>query len=113
MKDFEIRIRNGGDDAVAAMAELWEMREKILFDITDAFTRARWIPVSERLPEHDSNVLVAAKRDGEYVVKEMLFVDWSDPPDPPRPEWSDDWGGEEFENVTHWMPLPPPPKDEA
>ncbi len=69
----------------------------------------RWIPVSERLPEHDSRVLVAAKQpDGQLVVKELLFVDWSDPPEPPRPEWSGDRGHER--NVTHWMPLPEPPE---
>jgi len=75
-------------------------------------TRANgWIPVSERLPTHDTRVLVAAKqRDGEVVVKEMLFVDWSLPPEPPDPAWSDDYGGEEFESVTHWMPLPEPPE---
>jgi hypothetical protein len=94
VKELDIRIRSGGDDALAAALELMP----------------RWIPVSERLPDHDSNVLVAAKRDGEYVVKEMLFVDWSDPLDPPMPEWSDDYGGEKFENVTHWMPLPEPPE---
>jgi hypothetical protein len=70
----------------------------------------RWIPVSERLPAHDTRVLVAAKqRDGEVVVKEMLFVDWSLPPEPPAPAWSDDYGGEEFDSVTHWQPLPEPP----
>jgi len=71
----------------------------------------RWIPASERLPAHDTRVLVAAKqRDGEVVVKEMLFVDWSLPPEPPAPAWSDDYGGEEFDSVTHWMPLPEPPE---
>jgi hypothetical protein len=94
MKDLDIRIRSGGDDAIAAACQLVP----------------KWIPVSERLPEHESNVLVAAKRDGEYVVKEMLFVDWSKPPEPPRPEWCDDCGGEDVENVTHWMPLPEPPE---
>jgi hypothetical protein len=83
---------------------------ELLDDMVNCHNSRQWIPVSERLPEHDSNVLVAAKRDGEYVVKEMLFVDWSKPPEPPRPEWCDDCGGEDVENVTHWMPLPAPPE---
>jgi hypothetical protein len=94
----------------------YEYDEGLKITLTDAQwallrNPPRWIPVSERLPTHDTRVLVAAKqRDGEVVVKEMLFVDWSLPPEPPAPAWSDDYGGEEFESVTHWMPLPKPPE---
>jgi len=113
-----------GDDCAggliqrAAVAELkrlqakdYEFQTKAMDSLTDAFLERRWIPASERLPAHDTRVLVAAKqRDGEVVVKEMLFVDWSLPPEPPAPAWSDDYGGEEFDSVTHWMPLPEPPE---
>lgn len=106
IKDFDIRIRNGGDDAIAAVAELWETREKILFDITDAFTKARWIPVSERLPGKglvlactpDSGVIVIAgwfEKDCQWIV----------------PEWFNgaNHGKRKKECFSHWMPLPLPP----
>lgn len=117
MKDFDIRIRNGGDDAIAAVAELWEAREKILFDITDAFTKARWIPVGERLPKDESQVLVyciprdsdgtpsCAGCDGNGGIISMAWYErlgygdgehWvSDGPAPPL----------------FWMPITAPPKD--
>jgi len=107
MKDFEIRIRDGGDDAVAAMTELWEMREKILFDITDAFTRARWIPVSERLPEVNATVLAVTRAFPKDIRLAQMashdgvmwrFCDMDD-------DDVDSFG------ITHWMPLPAPPTD--
>jgi len=74
----------------------------------------RWIPVSERLPEHDTNVLIAVgRKDGEVVVKEVLFVDWSLPHEPADPRFSDDYGGEDLKDVSHWMPLPEPPVCDA
>lgn len=61
----------------------------------------RWIPVTERLPEPFENVLVANKRGKHYDIDKG---------------W---WNGSFFDrcakggyhNVTHWMPLPEPPKE--
>jgi hypothetical protein len=93
-KNLDIRIRSGGDDAMAAALELVP----------------RWIPVSERLPEHDANVL-AVWHDGERRrVSELLFVDYSEPGEPSHPEWV--WEVQRIPHslVTHWMPLPEPPE---
>lgn len=65
----------------------------------------KWIPVTERLPEGKTNVLCCGANGG-------MFVGWT--------------GGYVFEgkarafvhggsgrNITHWMPLPEPPKEET
>ena len=108
MKELEGRIRNGGDDAVAAMAELWESREKILFYITDAFTKARWTPVSERLPDRNVNVLVYIPGSEEKTFIASLDEGgmWfsSDPT-------ADAYSLGEDGAPTHWLPLSAPPTD--
>lgn len=77
--------------------------------IAKAFTENRWVPVSERLPEHDNYVLVFSKslNDETGVVKEMGFWNYCDNQEP-EPYFADDWGRDP--NVTHWMPLPGPPE---
>ena len=57
----------------------------------------RWIPVTERLPDDDTHVL---GWDGKrvrfvYVVTDLVFDAFA-----------------EKEGITHWMPLPEPPKEE-
>ena len=102
MKEFDRRIRGGGDDAIAAVSELWEAREKTLFDMTDAFTRARWVPVCERLPDVDA--LVIACVNGRHVTtlrrhKQEGF-------------WQHEDGDIDQINVTEWMNLPAPRTDD-
>lgn len=71
---------------------------------------SRWIPVSERLPEKTSHYLVhiECKCDGE------LWSKWTDVAWFYRKfYWEYRYGAEFFkETVTHWMPLPQPPKEE-
>lgn len=87
MKEFDIRIRNGGDDAIAAACEL---------------SAARWIPVSERKPGRDVPYGYCIVTDGKSVgtanynafgTHEFWF----------HVDDRDSW------DVTHWMPMPEPP----
>ena len=55
----------------------------------------KWIPVEERLPENNTWVLAHSKYKGHVVDYVDINGLWS------------------YGNVTHWMPLPEPPKEET
>lgn len=80
--------------------------------------KQEWISVEDRLPEDDLpkdsekkqiDVLVAIQREDDYgwLVRSQTRVKdkfWTDT----EPEWN--WGTHPRGEVTHWMPLPEPPK---
>ena len=67
-----------------------------------------WIDVNDRLPNDDDYVLVF---DTEYnSVSEVIY---NSKYFNQKGFWLNENGGEyehEYKNVTHWMPLPEPPK---
>lgn len=67
----------------------------------------RWIPVTERLPEDRSDVLVVAY----WHEKWGVYMGWCAPE---RAAWSVHIGiGDRNDiTVTYWMPLPKPPKED-
>ena len=71
----------------------------------EALERTRWIPVSERLPEERGCYIVAVKHwyDGKPVAREAFWngADWL----------SCEKRMEITPRVTHWQPLPEPPKE--
>jgi len=84
MKDFDRRVRQGGDDAIAAVSELMP----------------RWIPVSEQLPEENVSVLV-----NHWMTGIEMAYRRGD-------QWGITWTGflGSGSGYTHWMPLPSPPE---
>lgn len=67
--------------------------------IANGVTIQKWIPVTERLPENNTRNVVCYINpiDGEKTVSSDVF-------------WKERWV--RFgEYVTHWMPLPEPPKE--
>lgn len=72
----------------------------------EALERTRWIPCSERLPEERDCYIVAVKHwcDGKPVTREAFWngADWL----------SCEKKVEITPRVTHWQPLPEPPKEE-
>jgi hypothetical protein len=82
MKDYDIRIRNGGDDAIRAVSELIP----------------QWISVDERLPSGLCFVLATC---GDHVFEATYW--------PSSRQFGTDNGGM-LDSVTHWMELPAPPE---
>ena len=77
MKDFDRRIRQGGDDAVRAALE---------YALTVA---ARWIPVEERLPEEGQVVLLYYGGDTDPIAVGKYLglggvTHWMPLPEPPE-----------------------------
>lgn len=84
MKELDIRIRQGGDDAIAAACELLP----------------RWISVEDRLPPNLEWVLVNHEGTGIEMAARRADGDWHLP-------WRPRSSGVGY---THWMPLPAPPE---
>ena len=72
---------------------------------TDNNVGDKWISVKDRLPEADAGKVLCITQAGHYKILQWIetFDCWSDP------------FGIDFTNfrngyITHWMPLPQPPK---
>lgn len=82
----------------------------LMSDATDAIeklSKPRWIPVTERLPEDRQSVLVH-RDDGGIFIFEYFTTS------PTDECWIDDHlNVYSAYCVTHWMPLPELPKEEA
>ena len=88
--------------------------------LEDALDLHKWIPVTERLPYEDGTYLVFEKctygtpirtlrfaKDGRKVDKYYFHRGWKN-------VWyyDSEWGHITIDTVTHWMPLPEPPRGE-
>ena len=65
--------------------------------IANGVTVQEWISVDDELPEDSANVLVCHKN-GLVTTNAWLGANW--------------WFKNERNPITHWMPLPQPPKGE-
>ena len=65
--------------------------------ISNGVTVQEWISVDDRLPEDSATVLVCHKN-GLVTTNAWLGAHW--------------WFKDERNPITHWMPLPQPPKGE-
>lgn len=92
------RIANQSTHIAALQQEIEKLRGQL----------PRWIPVTERLPEDRSDVLVVAYWHERWGV----YMGWCAPE---RAAWSVHIGIVDRSDiaVTHWMPLPEPLKEET
>ena len=78
--------------------------------IANGVTMQKWISVTERLPEKDGEYLVRLGDksifNAEYESKFGSFGYWL------SIMWDEDADWFPYVGVTHWMPLPEPPKGE-
>jgi hypothetical protein len=95
------KLQREAADAIESTNKAYQM-------ISEAYeaevTKKNWIPVTERLPEKYTAVLAA----GNGEVACGLFVGFAEPAH--VASW--DLDNVAAEPVTHWMPLPEPPKEE-
>ena len=73
----------------------------------------KWVSVTERLPEILHTVIVSGRMKYKWETDFFRFVDVATYSEGEFFETFNDWyeGQDEFE-ITHWMPLPEPPKEE-
>lgn len=94
-----------------------ECNEKLMLEAADALEESlreqeerRWIPVTERFPEEEGWYLVYTTPNREHKsINKAMFCKgyaWGNF----EPYWRG--AGGHWANVTHWMPLPEPPKGE-
>lgn len=72
--------------------------------IANGVTAQEWISVTERLPEKQADVVALSNKNGGY-----MFVGY-------RGYISGEWmenGALHIGDVTHWMPIPEPPKGDS
>ena len=65
---------------------------------------SEWIPVTDRLPEDGSDILAYAENGEDARIVPANYD---------RGTWFDCCFNRVTENITHWMPLPEPPKEET
>ena len=82
---------------------------------------SKWIPVTERLPEKNGDYLafessnifrstrvLSFAKDGRKIDKYDFRDEWKNV----WYRYDSEWGHITIDRVTHWMPLPEPPKGE-
>ena len=78
------------------------------YDAGGEESKPRWIPVTERLPEKSGKFLCNVKQFNQYAGKQYYYVDIL--------VFHEDCFFEDgigTQRVTHWQPLPEPPKEET
>lgn len=106
MTDTDLLIQNLRRENEALRAELeWKQKEIELARRHEM----QWISVKDKLPESDHGVLVAVSgRVGNITLIDAIEIGSFDRDEGWILEMWPDWEGP---TITHWMPLPEPPKE--
>ena len=84
----------------------WQLKELIkLSSVTHAEKTGRWIPVSDRLPEEDNEVLITIKSCSKWYICHSVYRDGL--------FWQKNFEYNPYRNPIAWMPLPQPYNGES
>lgn len=98
-------------DTTGIIAATIEDRQRVIGDIPED---AGWIPVTERLPENDSNKPYAERIMHNIVVNDFVSAAvYGSKVGESVYDWWVDRRGYVVEGVTHWHPAPLPPKEDS
>lgn len=114
-----------GNDCVACERWVYDCGsghcvDDLMLQAAEALEQMRWIPVTERLPEIGDTYLVVVKykydheKEYGYDVDVAMYCPYDDPDAYIDKRWNTfiDWNeGQQDLHITHWMPLPQPPKE--
>ncbi len=107
MKDYEKRMAKTDEEFLAVDDSIvGEIPFCADYLIAHGVTVQEWIPVTERLPEEGETVLIF----GYWHEKFQPLMCYLSPHR--KGEWFTSVAGQQVYTVTHWMPLPEPPKGE-
>ena len=108
-RSYDADVMHEAADAIEELQNERDMYSKAMIDEHNKAAKIvwehRWIPVSERLPEES----------GEYLVWANVRPDKDEDPVPFMiMSYFHAFYDNQFivKNVTHWMPLPEPPKED-
>ena len=94
-------------DAIEELSRLHEAQRQNLITLMNEEPEPKWIPVTERLPDMHVEVLVCTEEYGETQLGFSMVAVFD------GTGWLETWGRKTYlAAVTHWMPLPEPPKEE-
>ena len=95
-----INVLRGWHKAFIRMGKGHERNVQALAEAADMLVQGKWISVEDRLPEEGQSVIVHYL-DGWMPIAHLL-----------NGKWYQSGGETSWLSVTHWMPLPEPPKEE-
>lgn len=101
------KLYNDAADAIEALSDMVATAHNELANVILSYeeSKPRWVSVTERLPESSGTHALVMRFD--YVTNTPFYdLLWFD---------SDEWWNRNYTGdfaVTHWMPLPEPPKEE-
>jgi hypothetical protein len=108
-EDPEVYAIRWRDAMIEALQDLSKQSEKYLIkengDILPLTHQSEWISVEDRLPDKGQEVLAYRGDFNGDMMNTYTYLG--------RKNWEDDYGyrgSTVHEGITHWMPLPEPPK---
>ena len=87
--------------------------DDVMYIIANGVTVQEWISVEDKLPPHNHDVLVYRPDMAMKILVDNYYGYYGED----DAEWHEGWAkyGKDIHNnplITHWMPLPQPPKGE-